>query len=69
MATVGAVALAAGLAFGLGGREVAARIWEDWYNKSRAAAPKLAAGATEMSREIDKRTTGPSPNTPTLPRH
>ena len=69
MATVGAVALAAGLAFGLGGREVAARIWEDWYNKGRAAAPKLSAGATEMSREIEKRTTAPAPNTPTPPRH
>jgi hypothetical protein len=68
MATVGAVALATGLAFGLGGRDVSARIWEDWYNKSRAAGPRLAAGASEMSREIEDRTNGPQ-HKPTVPRH
>lgn len=35
VAVVGAAALAAGIAFGLGGREVAARITEEWYQRSR----------------------------------
>jgi hypothetical protein len=35
IAVVGAAALAAGIAFGLGGREVAARITEEWYERSR----------------------------------
>lgn len=33
MALIGALALALGLAFGLGGRDVAARIVRDWYGK------------------------------------
>ena len=35
IAVVGAAALAAALAFGLGGRDVAARITEEWYERSR----------------------------------
>jgi hypothetical protein len=42
MATVGALALALGLAFGLGGRETAAQIVRGWYEGSQQAAPKLA---------------------------
>jgi hypothetical protein len=47
MATVGAVALALGLAFGLGGRDTAGQIVRDWYAAGRNAAPKMeqAAGA------------------------
>jgi len=45
MATVGALALAFGLAFGLGGRETAAEIVRGWYEGSRQAAPKLAQAA------------------------
>jgi hypothetical protein len=41
MAVVGALALALGLAFGLGGRETAAQIVRDWYNKGRQNADKL----------------------------
>jgi mechanosensitive ion channel-like protein len=40
-AFVGAAALAAGLAFGLGGRDTAAEIWRNWYARARASAPKL----------------------------
>lgn len=47
MATVGAIALALGLAFGLGGRDTAGQIVRDWYQAGRGAAPKIerAAGA------------------------
>jgi hypothetical protein len=43
MAVVGAVALAVGLAFGLGGRETAGRVVADWYASSKDAATRLAA--------------------------
>jgi hypothetical protein len=36
IAVVGSAALAAGIAFGLGGKEVAAEITREWYEKSRA---------------------------------
>ena len=49
MAVVGAVALAAALAFGLGGREVAAEIWRQWYQRSRSASPRLQRGAEAVS--------------------
>jgi hypothetical protein len=42
MATVGAVAVAFALAFGLGGRETAAQIVRDWYERGQQAAPKLS---------------------------
>jgi hypothetical protein len=42
IAVVGAAALAAGLAFGLGGRDVAAEITRTWYDRSRAAAQRRA---------------------------
>jgi len=37
IAVVGAVALAAGLAFGLGGRDLAGRILDQWYRESQQA--------------------------------
>ena len=43
MATVGALALALGLAFGLGGKETAGKMVQEWYDKGKEAAPKLAA--------------------------
>jgi small-conductance mechanosensitive channel len=45
MATVGAVALALGLAFGLGGRDTAAQIVRGWYERGQAATPKVARAA------------------------
>ena len=45
MATVGALALAIGLAFGLGAKDTAGKIVEGWYEKGKEAAPKLAAAA------------------------
>ncbi len=50
MAFVGAVALALGLAFGLGGRETAAQMWRDWYEKTRAAMPRMQEAARTASR-------------------
>jgi hypothetical protein len=46
--TVGAVALALGLAFGLGGRDVAARITEGWYASGQQAAQRVAQYAQEQ---------------------
>jgi hypothetical protein len=40
---VAALALAFGLAFGLGGREVAAQLTQRWYEQSQAAAAKVRA--------------------------
>ncbi len=45
MGAVGAVAVATGLAFGLGGRDAASKIVEKWYTQSQAAAPKIAAAS------------------------
>jgi hypothetical protein len=42
---VAALALALGLAFGLGGRETAGEIVQSWYHQSREAAPKIARAA------------------------
>jgi hypothetical protein len=43
---VGALALAAGLAFGLGGRETAAEIWQQSYQQSQQAAQQLARSSS-----------------------
>ena len=50
MAIVGALALALGLAFGLGGRETAAQIVRGWYEGSQQAAPKMAQAADAAGR-------------------
>jgi hypothetical protein len=52
MATVGAVALALGLAFGIGGRETAAEILRDWYQRTRRAAPNIEDAAQNIRREV-----------------
>lgn len=48
---VAALALAAGLAFGLGGRELAARMLERAYSDSRKAGDKLEAAAESARRQ------------------
>jgi hypothetical protein len=59
MATVGALALALGLAFGLGGRETAAQIVRGWYEGSQQAAPKLAEATERVQpRAEDRANTG-----------
>jgi len=52
MATVGAVALALGLAFGLGGRETAGLIVAGWYRQSQEAAPKLVQAADGVQQQV-----------------
>ncbi|MCJ7711535.1 MAG: hypothetical protein MUQ32_11980 [Chloroflexi bacterium] len=46
---VGAMALAFGLAFGLGGRSVAEEVSKDWYKRSRQMAAKIAETAEASS--------------------
>ncbi len=48
MGLVGALALALGLAFGLGGRDTAGQMVASWYRKTEQAAPKLAKAADSV---------------------
>ncbi|MCA1647614.1 MAG: hypothetical protein LC797_19835, partial [Chloroflexi bacterium] len=50
MGLVGALALALGLAFGLGGRETAGQIVANWYRQGEQAAPKLGQAAESAQR-------------------
>src|SRR3954469_7496895 len=45
MGAVALVTIALGLAFGLGGRELAAKLLNKWYEEGRNAAPKIADAA------------------------
>ncbi|MGI9146966.1 MAG: mechanosensitive ion channel family protein [Chloroflexota bacterium] len=63
MGLVGALALALGLAFGLGGRDTAGQMVASWYRSGQQAAPKLerAADAAEKQTQAPaERTSGPS---------
>jgi hypothetical protein len=62
MATVGAIALALGLAFGLGGRETAAQIVHGWYARGQQAAPKMAQAAEAAQQQAH----APEPSEPQL---
>jgi hypothetical protein len=50
MGLVGALALALGLAFGLGGRETAAQVVASWYGQAEQAKPKLDQAAESAQR-------------------
>lgn len=63
MAVVGAVALAAALAFGLGGREVAGEMLRGWYDRARASAQRRA----DWERAHQHRTTPAPPRSPGAP--
>ena len=54
MGFIGALALAAGLAFGLGGRETASQIVQGWYNRGRANQPKMERAAENMERQAQR---------------
>ncbi len=58
MATFGALALAVGLAFGLGGRETAAQLVGDWRKSAQDAAPKAKAAVEAAEKEVDAATRG-----------
>ena len=64
MGLVGALALALGLAFGLGGRDTAAQIVRNWYVSGQEAGARAMEAATrnqEQSQTMDnRRTTVPS---------
>ena len=64
MGFMGALALAAGLAFGLGGRETAAQIVQTWYRQGREAKPRLQRAAENMEDNFERDITG----TPGQPR-
>src|SRR4051794_40899339 len=75
MAVVGALALALGLAFGLGGRDTAAQIVRSWYARGQQAAPQMAQAAeaaqqrTSSSRQPESRENGAArQTTPSMPR-
>ena len=53
MGFVGALALAAALAFGLGGRETAGQIVDNWYRRGRANQPKLERAAENVERQAE----------------
>ena len=57
---VAALSLAFGLAFGLGGRDVAARLTEQWYAGASSAATKVQAAASEPTGASTTTTTPPS---------
>jgi hypothetical protein len=57
MGFIGAMALAAGLAFGLGGRETAGQIVDNWYRRGRASQPKLERAAENVERNMERTTT------------
>ena len=54
MGFVGALALAAGLAFGLGGRDTAGQIVDNWYRRGRANQPKMERAAENMERQAQR---------------
>jgi hypothetical protein len=54
MATVGAIALAIGLAFGLGGRETAGEIVRNWYQRRKQVAPKIQQAAESVQAQAQR---------------
>jgi hypothetical protein len=52
MAFVGAIALGAGLSFGLGGKDTAAEIVRNWYSKARQKGGQLERTSDAMERRV-----------------
>src|ERR1051325_3746197 len=57
MGFVGALALAAGLAFGLGGRDTAGQIVDGWYRRGREARPQIRRAAENVERDVERNAT------------
>lgn len=55
MAFVGAIALGAALAFGLGGRDTAGEILRNWYSKAQQKSGQIARSADAMERRVAER--------------
>jgi small-conductance mechanosensitive channel len=49
--TVAALAIAFGLAFGLGGRDTVAKIWENTYHSAQKNLPKLNQGLKQQAKQ------------------
>jgi Conserved TM helix len=67
MGFVGALALALGLAFGLGGRDTAGEIVQGWYRQTKEAAPKMKQAAEAAKQMVENQAPGnmrvaPTPN-------
>ncbi len=54
MGLVGALALATGLAFGLGGRDTAGQIVQGWYRRGQTAGPKIERAAENVERQAQR---------------
>jgi hypothetical protein len=61
MGTIAAIALAAGLAFGLGGRDTAGELVRDWYRKGQEAKPRLQRAAAEAQEDARPGRVAPDP--------
>jgi hypothetical protein len=59
MAVVGALALAVGLAFGLGGRETAAEILRKWYAKAQDHSGEIKQVARNVGERVEDPAHGP----------
>jgi len=56
MGFVGALALAAGLAFGLGGRDTAGQMVQNWYQGAQQAQPRIAQAAQAAGQQAQTNT-------------
>lgn len=63
MGFVGALALALGLAFGLGGRDTAGQIVQGWYRRGQAARPKIERAAENVERNAQRSNIAPTRGT------
>lgn len=61
MAVVGATALALGLAFGLGGRDTASEVVQNWYRQAQANKDKIEQAATSGTKSVSSSVNEPKP--------
>jgi hypothetical protein len=54
MGAVALIVLALGISFGLGGRDVAARIVQKWYAEGKEQAPKIAQAAEQAEKQATR---------------
>jgi hypothetical protein len=59
MGAVALVVLALGLSFGLGGRDLAAKLLQNWYSRAREEAPKVQRAAEHVEKQAPR--TGGAP--------
>jgi hypothetical protein len=53
MGFIGALALASGLAFGLGGRDTAGEIVHNWYVRGQQSTPQIREAASSAQRQVE----------------